>query len=135
MKRLALAFALTVGAASAALAADLPTPGPIPPPIYAPAVAYNWTGFYIGGNLGLGWNGGSFADSIGNTFSLDPKTLFLGGGQAGLIMSSAAAFLSALRLISIGFPAPRAAATPSCCKIRRVLQREVPVRWRSIIGG
>src|SRR4029077_940868 len=83
MKRLALAFALTVGAASAALAADLPTPGPIPPPIYAPTVAYNWTGFYIGGNLGLGWNGGSFADSIGNTFSLSPKTLFLGGGQAG----------------------------------------------------
>ena len=83
MKRLAFAFALTVGAASAALAADLPTPGPIPPPIYAPTVAYNWTGFYIGGNLGLGWNGGSFADSIGNTFSLNPKTLFLGGGQAG----------------------------------------------------
>ena len=80
MKRLALAFALTVGAASAALAADLPTPAP---PIYAPTVAYNWTGFYIGGNLGLGWNGGSFADSIGNTFSLSPKTLFLGGGQAG----------------------------------------------------
>ena len=83
MKRLALAFALTVGAASAALAADLPTPGPIPPPIYAPAVAYNWTGFYIGGNLGLGWNGGSFADSIGNTLSLSPNTLFLGGAQVG----------------------------------------------------
>ena len=84
MKRLALAFALTVGAASAALAADLPTPGPVPPPIYAPAVVYNWTGFYIGGNLGLGWNGGSFADSIGNTLSLSPQTLFLGGAQVGL---------------------------------------------------
>ena len=70
MKRLALAFALTVGAASAALGADLPAPAPVPPPLYAPAVTYNWTGFDIGGNLGAAWNGGSFADSIGNTFSL-----------------------------------------------------------------
>ncbi len=85
MKRLALAFALTVGAAaSAALAADLPTPGPIPPPIYAPAVAYNWTGLYIGGNLGAGWDGGSFADSIGNTLSLSSNPLLLGGGQIGI---------------------------------------------------
>lgn len=60
MKRLAFGFALAVGAASAALAADLPTPGPIPPPIYAPAIIYNWTGLYVGGNLGVGWNGGSF---------------------------------------------------------------------------
>jgi len=83
MKRLALALALSVGAASTALAADLPTPAAVPPPIYAPSNAYNWTGFYIGGNLGLGWNGGSFSDSIGNTFSLIAKTLFLGGAQVG----------------------------------------------------
>jgi outer membrane immunogenic protein len=83
MKQLALAFALTFGAASAALAADLPTPAPVQPPIYASPVPYNWTGLYIGGNVGVGWNGGSFADSIGNTFSLNPKTLFLSGVQAG----------------------------------------------------
>jgi outer membrane immunogenic protein len=84
MKRLAFAFALAVGAASAALAADLPTPGPIPPPIYAPAIIYNWTGLYVGGNLGVGWNGGSFSDSIGNTLSLSSNPLFLGGAQVGL---------------------------------------------------
>ena len=83
MKRLALAFALAVGAGSTALAADLPTPAPVPPPLYTPAVAYNWTGFYIGGNLGVGWNGGSFSDSIGNTLSLNAQTLFLGGAQVG----------------------------------------------------
>jgi outer membrane immunogenic protein len=93
MKRLALAFALTVGAAYAALAADLPTPGPVPPPIYAPTVVYNWTGFYIGGNLGLAWNGGSFADSIGNTFSLSPTTLFLGGAQVGFNYQFGGGFL------------------------------------------
>ena len=81
MKRMALGVALAVGAGSTALAVDLPTPAPVPSPLYPPAVGYNWTGFYIGGNLGVGWNGGSFSDSIGNTLSLNPQTLFLGGAQ------------------------------------------------------
>jgi outer membrane immunogenic protein len=59
MKRvvLVLAFALTLGAATAALAADLPIPAPVSPPLYAPAVAYNWTGFYLGGNAGVAQDG------------------------------------------------------------------------------
>ena len=84
MKWLPLALALAVGSTSTALAADLPMPAPVPPPAYLPAVAHNWTGIYIGGNLGVGWNGGSFSDSIGNTLSLNPQTLFLGGAQVGL---------------------------------------------------
>jgi len=86
MKRVALAFALTVGAASAALAADLPIPGPVPPPAYQPPLPYNWTGFYIGGNLGVGFTQGSFSDSLGNSLALAPTTSgqFLGGGQVGL---------------------------------------------------
>ena len=83
MKRLALAFALTVGVASAALAADLPIPGPVPPPIYAPTVAHNWTGFYIGGNLGLAWNGGSFANSIGSGAQVGFNYQFGGGFLVG----------------------------------------------------
>ena len=83
MKRMALGVALAVGAGSTALAVDLPTPAPVPSPLYPPAVGYNWTGFYIGGNLGVGWNGGSFSDSIANTLSLNPQTLFLGGAQVG----------------------------------------------------
>jgi outer membrane immunogenic protein len=49
-----------------------------------PTVVYNWTGLYIGGNLGVGWDGGSFSDSLGNTLSLNNNPLFLGGGQVGL---------------------------------------------------
>ena len=51
----ALALALCVGATSAALAADLPAP----PPVYykEPPIVYNWTGFYIGGNIGAAWSG------------------------------------------------------------------------------
>jgi len=58
MKKLLLATAaslvLAPGVISAAYAADLP-PRPYtkaPPPVSAPAVVYNWTGFYIGGHIG-----------------------------------------------------------------------------------
>ena len=56
MKRLAFAAVLAfIG--GQALAADLPPPPPMPraPATYIPVVPpYNWTGFYIGGNLGVG---------------------------------------------------------------------------------
>ena len=47
---------------------------------------YNWSGFYIGGNLGAGWNsGGSVSDTFGSTFSGSGQTTkFLGGGQVGV---------------------------------------------------
>jgi outer membrane immunogenic protein len=84
MKRVALALALTVGAASAARAADLPTAAPVSAPAYA--VPYNWTGFYVGGNLGFGFIDGGFSDPLGNSLALPmfPSGQFLGGGQVGL---------------------------------------------------
>jgi outer membrane immunogenic protein len=88
IKRFAIAVALTVGAGSAALAADLPPPAPMPraPAAYIPiAPAYNWSGFYIGGNLGAGFNGsGSASDTLGSSFSTSTNTTFLGGGQVGV---------------------------------------------------
>jgi len=89
MKRIALgviAFSTVVG--SAALAADLPPPAPMPraPAVYIPAPIplYNWTGFYIGGNAGVGWQQGSFNDPLGNTFSAPNSIKGLGGGQVGV---------------------------------------------------
>jgi outer membrane immunogenic protein len=83
MKRLLLAsVALCVGAGSAALAADLPPPyypPPRAPAAYIPIVAplYNWSGFYIGGNLGAGWNStGSITDTFGSTFGTTTNTCF-----------------------------------------------------------
>jgi outer membrane immunogenic protein len=78
MKRLALAIALSACAASAALAADMALPALIPPP-----PPYNWSGIYIGGNLGAAWTGGSFTDPAGNTFSGTSSAQFVGGGQVG----------------------------------------------------
>src|SRR4029077_20088410 len=80
----AVIFTLCFGATSA-FAADLPAPAPIPPPAYLPPV-YNWTGFYIGGNIGAGWSGLSstnFSDTLGRTFAAPTNVQFLGGGQVG----------------------------------------------------
>jgi outer membrane immunogenic protein len=49
----------------------------------AAAQLYNWTGFYVGGNLGFGWNAGSFADPLGYTLTPTNSSQFLGGGQLG----------------------------------------------------
>jgi outer membrane immunogenic protein len=75
----------SVALVCAAQAADLP-PAPRPsyvaPVAYAPPV-YNWTGFYVGGNIGGGFANSSWSDPFGgpnNTFSKDG---FIGGGQIG----------------------------------------------------
>ena len=49
--------AIAVGAAPAA-AADLGRV-PVKAPVMAPVAVYNWTGFYIGGNVGYSWGRGS----------------------------------------------------------------------------
>jgi outer membrane immunogenic protein len=91
MKRALLAsVALLGGISTVAMAADLPppmAPPPRAPAMYIPmAPVYNWTGFYIGGNLGAGWNaGGSVSDTFGSVFSGSGQTTkFLGGGQVGV---------------------------------------------------
>jgi outer membrane immunogenic protein len=93
-----LAVICSLGGAHSALAADMATKAP-PAPI-APAAAYNWAGWYVGGNIGYGWGGSSdpnvsFADpgaaigfagyfaAGGNvTPDLHP-TGVIGGGQVG----------------------------------------------------
>ena len=87
MRRLALLVVAGVGVSvgSAAFAADMPPPpGPPPAVPYLPVVPpFSWTGFYLGGNLGLGWNQGSFSDSAGNSLGLPNNARLLGGGQVG----------------------------------------------------
>src|SRR6516165_6094918 len=70
MVRLLGVLCALIGISGAALAADLP-PRPAPVP-YVPAAApvYNWTGFYIGDNLGDSW-------------SNSQRAVFAGGGQVG----------------------------------------------------
>jgi outer membrane immunogenic protein len=76
MKKTILGAAVLAALAGPAFAADMPARPSAKAPAYtAPAVVYNWTGFYIGGHLG-----GAFAGD-NNLQSNDAR--FLGGVQAG----------------------------------------------------
>jgi len=87
MKKIALAttalFMLSAGAASAAdLAARPYTKAPVPV-----AAVYNWTGFYIGADVGYGWGrstgiGANAAGLLPAPYSLDPSGV-IGGGFIG----------------------------------------------------
>jgi outer membrane immunogenic protein len=87
MRRLSAALIVAVSAVAftqMAAAADLPRKAPAytPPP---PPLAYNWTGFYVGGNVGYSW-GRARNDLELAPFSLpwtDKLDGWLGGGQAG----------------------------------------------------
>lgn len=75
--------ALTMVAPPLGLAADIARPVyKAPPPVVA---AYNWTGFYLGGNVGWGWASGDGdlrLSGVPGTFSGSGDG-FLGGIQAG----------------------------------------------------
>lgn len=87
----ALIFALGMGFVSqSSLAADMP----LKAPAAAPVSLYNWSGFYVGGNLGYGWSDASWENGD-NTSSFGDYPSFLditashdmsgviGGGQIG----------------------------------------------------
>jgi outer membrane immunogenic protein len=77
MKKLLLSAAALAATALPAIAADMPprTYTKAPPAYTAPALIYNWTGFYIGGHLG-----GAFG---GDNSLLGNNARFMGGVQAG----------------------------------------------------
>jgi outer membrane immunogenic protein len=86
MKRIALGALLAVAAAIPAQAADMPVKAA--PPIIP---LYNWSGFYIGGNLGYSWGRSSTDAFIGSTAGATLATAsrsadldgWLGGFQLG----------------------------------------------------
>ena len=74
------AVGLLTGAASSAFAADLPVKAP--PPLL-PLPVYNWTGFYIGGNLGGAWSSATLTDNPTGASISGSNSGFIGGGQIG----------------------------------------------------
>jgi outer membrane immunogenic protein len=76
MKKILIGAAALATFAGPAFAADMPARTYSKAPVYtAPAVIYNWTGFYIGGHVG-----GAFA---GDNALQSSDARFLGGVQAG----------------------------------------------------
>jgi opacity protein-like surface antigen len=79
MKRLLLTAAIVASGAASASAADLGAPY-----VKAPATVYNWTGFYIGGNIGGGMASSHFDDPCFYCSSATPTSgFFTGGAQVG----------------------------------------------------
>ena len=78
------AAGLSLALGQAALAADLPQrPVYKAPPIMSPVPVYNWTGFYVGGNVGGAWGSVDITD-VNTGASASPNNGgFAGGGQIG----------------------------------------------------
>ena len=53
MRRFALALVASIALIGSTAAADMPVKMPVKAPVIVPM--YNWTGFYIGGNIGYSW--------------------------------------------------------------------------------
>ena len=92
MKRMLVGIAAaTALIATGALAADLPAKGPVYTKAPVIAAVYDWTGFYIGGNIGYSWGRSSDTSTVTNgagtvLFTSADKTDLngiVGGGQIG----------------------------------------------------
>jgi len=87
-KQLLAGVALLAAIPVSAMAADLGRPAPAPAPVYTkappPIAQFNWSGFYLGGNLGAAWTTGNVTDTLtGLNFSNTSNATFAGGGQVG----------------------------------------------------
>jgi outer membrane immunogenic protein len=105
MRRLqcvSLAAVAVIGFASVASAADMPMKAA---PMVAPVAAFNWTGFYVGGDVGARWSrstwttldfgGAATPSAVDNPANLD-RTSFRFGGYAGYNWMFAPAWLAGL---------------------------------------
>lgn len=73
--------AALVAGSSLAQAADLGRPREYPPAVVVETRPYNWSGLYLGGNIGAAWGNTEFSAN-GSTWT-DSQTQFTGGGQVG----------------------------------------------------
>jgi outer membrane immunogenic protein len=83
MKKILLASVALFGFAGAAAAADLPMRAAPPAPVIAAAPLFTWTGFYVGGQVGYGWNANDNDFDVPTGYTVDglPFTGF--GGDEG----------------------------------------------------
>jgi outer membrane immunogenic protein len=91
MKKLLVGFAaLAALLAGPALAADMPVKAVKAPPV----LPYNWTGFYVGWDVGGGWSRHEFdVLTQANFDAFEGTTKFLGGGYVGANYQAASWFL------------------------------------------
>src|SRR5579884_3617161 len=83
MKKFVVGLAAVLATATSALAADMAMKAP-PSPAVAPA-ALDWSGFYIGGNVGYAWshNDWTIPAPFGGIIGTGDRTGVIGGIQGG----------------------------------------------------
>jgi outer membrane immunogenic protein len=86
LKRLLVSAAVVTISMTAAFAADLPMISA--PPVFTPVPVYDWSGFYVGANAGVGWaNGGNvtvFDPVLGaQSINVVSRSGLIGGVQLG----------------------------------------------------
>jgi len=81
MKQFLLGSVALIALAGSAVAADLPQRPAYKAPLLAPMPVYNWTGFYVGGNIGGLWGNADISGPGGEVSGT--KSGFVGGGQIG----------------------------------------------------
>lgn len=86
MTRLLITACVVAMSAGAASAADMRMPLKAPPPV---AAVYNWTGFYVGGNVGYSW-GRATTDQTDTTTSTATTQLFRGFPATGAPLANGA---------------------------------------------
>ena len=77
------AAALSVACSFGALAADMPAKAPMYTKAPEAVVGVNWTGFYVGGNVGYSWGRQSTAPVITGSTTSTSINGVIGGGQIG----------------------------------------------------
>ena len=82
MRSLLIGLVSATALSGAAPAADMARPVYKAPPAGVLPVAYDWTGFYVGGHVGYGWAEKDWRDAFGLNLS-NRASGFLGGGQVG----------------------------------------------------
>src|ERR1700687_4160923 len=91
MRKLLIGISISLGTVVSVTAADLPVYTKAPPYV----ATYNWTGFYLGGNIGYGWGRSDTTASLNDPGGVPPgialaavNPIFnldgvIGGGQVG----------------------------------------------------
>ncbi len=83
MRRLGLALLASAAFVGAAAAADMPARPVYKAPVLSPVRVYDWTGFYVGGNIGYSWGRQDVSlDGVGSVGTPNING-FIGGGQIG----------------------------------------------------
>jgi outer membrane immunogenic protein len=86
LKKLACAIAVIASIGTPAFAADMAVKMPVKAPAPAPAPVYNWTGFYVGGDLGGRWDRDS--GTVTSAFIGTPPVSALNGASGSTLSSS-----------------------------------------------